>query len=92
MEIDRLVNLCKPVSYKQALVLLTGRFLHDSIRKYAVDCLKKATYIEIMDFLIQLVQALKYEMFHESYLAEFLLKISIKNPLTIGKIIFIFRS
>ena len=70
--------------------MLTGKFLHDSIRKYAVECLKQATFIEIMDFLIQLVQALKYEMFHDSYLAEFLLKIAIKNPLTIGKIIHLF--
>jgi hypothetical protein len=83
-EIDRVVNICKPISCKQALVFLTGQCLHDSIRRYAVNCLKKAAQIEIKDYIIQLVQALKYEMFHDSYLAEFLLKIAIKNPLTIG--------
>ena len=40
-----------------------------------------------MDYLSQLVQALKYEMYHDSYLAEFLLKNAIKNPLTIGNLI-----
>ena len=86
-EIDRVVNICKPVSCKHALMFLTGQFLQDSIRKYAVNCLKKASIIEIKDYIIQLVQALKYEMFHDSYLAEFLLKIAIKNPLTIGIIL-----
>ena len=64
--------------------LLTGRFLHDSIRKYAVFCLKEASFVEINDYIIQLVQALKYEMFHDSHLAEFLIKMAVKNPLTIG--------
>ena len=83
-ELDRLVNLCKKISYKNALELLTGRFLHDSIRKYAVFCLKEASFVEINDYIIQLVQALKYEMFHDSHLAEFLIKMAVKNPLTIG--------
>ena len=37
-----------------------------------------------MDYLPQLVQSLKYEVYHDSPLANFLLKLAIKYPLRIG--------
>ena len=60
-------------------------FLCDSIRKYAVQSLEKASITEIQDHLIQIVQALKYEMYHDSHLARALLKLAINNPLNLGK-------
>jgi phosphatidylinositol kinase/protein kinase (PI-3 family) len=68
--------------------LLSGNYLDESIRKYAVNCLQQASWIEIKDYILQLVQALKYEVYHDSNLARYLLKLAIKYPLTIGHQLF----
>lgn len=46
--------------------------------------MKQVSHLEITDYLLQLVQSLKYEVYHDSSLARFLLKLAIKYPLTIG--------
>ena len=84
--IEKIISLCKPLPLVEALKLLSGDFLCDSIRRYALQSLEKATITEIQDHLIQIVQALKYEMYHDSYLARALLKLAINNPLKLGKI------
>jgi len=76
------------VSLTQALQLLDGNFLNEPIRRFAVESLSKFSPVEITDYLIQLVQSLKYEVYHDSPLARFLLKIGIKYPLTIGHSLF----
>ena len=85
--LEKLLKLCKPIPLVEALKLLSGDFLCPSIRKYAVESLELASLKEIQDHLIQIVQALKYEMYHDSYLARFILKRAIKNPLNLGNII-----
>jgi phosphatidylinositol kinase/protein kinase (PI-3 family) len=62
--------------------------LNDSIRKFAVCSLQQTPYTEIINYLPQLVQSLKYEFYHESPLADYLLKLAIKYPLTIGHKLF----
>ena len=64
--------------------LLSGDFLHMSIRNFAVSCLRNSSYLDIKDCLIQLVQSLRYEMYHDSNLARYLLMLAVKFPLTIG--------
>jgi hypothetical protein len=87
-ELEKLLRLAKLLSPVQALQLLTGKFLHENIRKFAVDCLRQAHIVEVQDYLIQLVQALKYEMYHDSHLARYLLESAINHPLTIGHALF----
>jgi hypothetical protein len=87
-ELDKILKLSKSLKPVQALELLTGKFLHEDIRKLAVRSLQESSYIEIQDYIIQLVQALKYEMYHDSHLAQYLLKTAIKHPLTLGHYLF----
>jgi phosphatidylinositol kinase/protein kinase (PI-3 family) len=68
----------------QALQLLSGNYLDESIRKYAVNCLQQLSWLQIKDYILQLIQALKFEVYHDSPLARYLLKLAIKHPLTIG--------
>ncbi|XP_062616262.1 phosphatidylinositol 4-phosphate 3-kinase C2 domain-containing subunit alpha-like isoform X2 [Saccostrea cucullata] len=58
----------------QALELLLPQFPDSRVREFAVDCLHKIKSDEIVDFLPQLIQALKYESYHASPLAWLLLE------------------
>ena len=71
-----------------AVQLLSGNYINDSIRKFAVFSLQQTPYLEIIDYLPQLVQSLKYEVYHDSPLADYLLKLAIKYPFTIGHQLF----
>jgi len=83
-KLDKVLRLCKPIPLVQALKLLSGDFLCEQIRKYAVSSLELASLIDIQEHLLQIVQALKYEMYHDSFLARFILKKAIQNPLNLG--------
>ena len=80
--------MSKYVSPIHALELLNWNFLNESIRRFAVDSLANVSYLEINEYLLQLVQSLKYEVYHDSYITRFLLKLGIKHPLTIGHSLF----
>ncbi|XP_061177401.1 phosphatidylinositol 4-phosphate 3-kinase C2 domain-containing subunit alpha-like [Saccostrea echinata] len=58
----------------QALELLLPQFPDSRVREFAVNCLHKIKSDEIVDFLPQLIQALKYESYHASPLAWLLLE------------------
>ena len=81
----RMADLLTPV---QSMELLTGKYLHEYIRSFAVNCLQHSSINEIETYLIQLVQGLKFEMYHDNKLAIFLLKLSVAYPLTIGHCFF----
>jgi len=51
----------EPINACDALELLAPTFTHPFIRRYAVDRLKETTYVNILLYLPQLVQALRYE-------------------------------
>jgi len=70
-------NLPSPVD---ALELLDSRFADAKVRAFAVSCLENMPTEDFMDFLLQLVQVLKYEPYHDSALARFLLQRAWKNP------------
>ncbi|XP_028155979.1 phosphatidylinositol 3-kinase catalytic subunit type 3 isoform X1 [Ostrinia furnacalis] len=60
-----------PMDVEDALELLTPKFTHPAVRKYAVSRLKQAPDEDLLLYLLQLVQALKYEDFseiHEEYI------------------------
>ncbi|XP_045514091.1 phosphatidylinositol 3-kinase catalytic subunit type 3 isoform X2 [Pieris brassicae] len=59
-----------PMDVEDALELLTPKFSHPAVRKYAISRLKQAPDEDLLLYLLQLVQALKYEDFleiHEEY-------------------------
>jgi phosphatidylinositol-4,5-bisphosphate 3-kinase/phosphatidylinositol-4-phosphate 3-kinase len=87
-ELEKILKLSHPLNPVEALLLLTGKYLHENIRKFAVKCLEQSTYIQVQDYIIQLVQALKYEMYHDSHLARYLIKMALRYPLTIGHYLF----
>ncbi|XP_077976538.1 phosphatidylinositol 4-phosphate 3-kinase C2 domain-containing subunit alpha-like [Styela clava] len=58
----------------EAFELLSVSFPDVYVRKFAIRCIQQAEEDEIHDYLVQLTQALKYEMFHDSTLARFLLR------------------
>ena len=78
-------TLMKPI---EALQLLTGDFLIEEVRSYAVKCIKQLDAYKLNEFLIQLVQALKYEPNHYSELAKLLLDLAVKFPVTFGHTLF----
>jgi phosphatidylinositol 3-kinase len=87
-ELEKILKLTKNLKPHEALELLTGNYLNESIRNFAVSCLQQLSYFEVKDYIIQLVQALKYEIYHDSPLARYLIKLAIKYPLTIGHYLF----
>ena len=84
LELQKIFKLSAGVSLIQAIELLTGRYVNDLIREFAVNILKKATYSDISHYLLQLVQALKYEKNIDNPLARFLLEQAITHPITVG--------
>ena len=83
-EVAHLLEIWEPLSTVQAFELLDAQFAHRSIREYAVKCLAGLSDEDLAYYLLQLVQALKYESCHKSALAEFLLERAIANPVLIG--------
>ncbi|KAJ2302360.1 Phosphatidylinositol (PI) 3-kinase [Coemansia sp. RSA 2706] len=80
------------ISIDDALELLSANFTNHAVRSYAVAQLRKATDDELVQYLLQLVQAIKFEymnatltpgeevMFtHESSLAGFLIERALGN-------------
>ncbi|KAL4228605.1 Phosphatidylinositol 4 [Mactra antiquata] len=62
-----------------ALELLDFNFPDRNVRKYAVDCLQDLSDDEVSLYLLQLVQALKYENYLYCPLAEFLMERALRN-------------
>ncbi|XP_055343208.1 phosphatidylinositol 3-kinase catalytic subunit type 3-like [Paramacrobiotus metropolitanus] len=58
---EKLVLQWQPIDPGAALELLTSRFTNPFIRQYAVDRLATTTDDELLLYLLQLIQALRYE-------------------------------
>jgi len=56
-----LVEQWAPMDVEDALELLSKNFTHPLVRRYAVTRLKQAPDEDLLLYLLQLVQALKYE-------------------------------
>ena len=59
-----------PITLADALELLSSAFTHEGVRAYAVKQLHTADLEEIGNYLLQLVQALRYEQTVPSFLSE----------------------
>jgi len=84
IELEKVLEMAKDLNSIDSIGLLGGRFLHESIRNFAVKCLKKSPNIDIKEYLYELIHGLRYEINHDNELARFLLEKAIKYPVTIG--------
>lgn len=73
-----------PMKPIDALELLDSRFADTKVRQYAVSRLDTMPDYELANVLLQLVQVLKYEPYHYSSLARFLLRRALQSPQVIG--------
>ena len=73
----------------RAIELLGSKFPDTCAREYAVRCISKMSVDELDDYMMQLVQALKFETYHNSPLAIFMLKAAINNRLPLGHTLFL---
>ncbi|KAF0718350.1 Aste57867_1747 [Aphanomyces stellatus] len=67
-----------------AAYLALLEFAHVGVREFVVDQLRPMTDTTIRQFLPQLVQAIKGELFHTSPLADFVIERALKTPNQIG--------
>jgi len=85
----RLLQLwAPPDSPAAAMALLEPRFADYSVREYAVSHVRKFKDEDMQLYLLQLVQLVKSEPYHDSPLARLLVERAIKSPLTIGHSLF----
>lgn len=68
-----------PIDTADALELLSPVFKSEDVRAYAVDVLERAEDEELQCYLLQLVQALRFERSEKSRLALFLVQRSVHN-------------
>jgi len=87
-EVYRLLYAWETLEPMLALQLLDHRFPDPRVRAYAVQCLGTLTDEGLRKYLLQLTQTLKFEPFHDSALARFLLRRALSNPTLIGHIFF----
>jgi phosphatidylinositol-4,5-bisphosphate 3-kinase len=70
------------------LELLDIRYGDPVVREYAIQKLSLLVDSQLQEVLLQLVQVLKYEAYHDSPLARFLIRRALLNPLVIGHQLF----
>ncbi|BDA44872.1 phosphatidylinositol 3-kinase VPS34 [Coccomyxa sp. Obi] len=69
-----------PIGLADALELLSPAFSNPEVRAHAVEVLKRTENEELLYYLLQLVQALRYEAADDSRLAAFLVQRAISDP------------
>ncbi len=79
-EVDRLLEEWAPLHPEQALELLLPTFFSIAVRAAAVRWIFQWTDDNILVVLPQLVQSLKFEVYHDSALARALLQCAMSNP------------
>lgn len=62
-----------------ALQLLDAYYPAPEVREYAVNCIREMPDVELADYLLQLIQVLKYEPYHDCPLSRFLLQRALQN-------------
>eukprot|EP00467_Chlorarachnion_reptans_P000298 CAMPEP_0114521548 /NCGR_PEP_ID=MMETSP0109-20121206/20242_1 /TAXON_ID=29199 /ORGANISM="Chlorarachnion reptans, Strain CCCM449" /LENGTH=1293 /DNA_ID=CAMNT_0001702655 /DNA_START=95 /DNA_END=3972 /DNA_ORIENTATION=- len=83
-----LLRWAPPLHPNLALQFLDYRFCDPLVREYGVNHLKRLTDAELRILLLQLVQCLKYEAYHDSPLSRFLIMRALSNPIMVGHFLF----
>lgn len=79
-ELHRLVRSWHPLTPLQTLELFLPRYPDIVVRAQAVNWFAAITNDQLIDFLPQLLQALKHDTYEASPLAEFLLRRALESP------------
>ncbi|MBZ3886409.1 Phosphatidylinositol 4,5-bisphosphate 3-kinase catalytic subunit beta isoform [Sciurus carolinensis] len=86
-QLQALLQIWPKLSPREALELLDFNYPDQYVREYAVDCLRQMSDEELSQYLLQLVQVLKYEPFLDCALSRFLLERALANR-RIGQFLF----
>ena len=87
-EVPRLLACWAKPSPTDALSLLDAKYADPVVRDYAVSLLDEFRDHELMLYLLQMVQALKYELYDDSPLARFLVRRGLREPKFLGHQLF----
>ncbi|KAJ6669307.1 hypothetical protein lerEdw1_008116 [Lerista edwardsae] len=86
-QLQALLQIWSKLPPREALELLDFNYPDQYVREYAVDCLRQMSDEELSQYLLQLVQVLKYEPFLDCALSRFLLEKAMANR-RIGQMLF----
>lgn len=86
-QLQALLQIWSKLPPREALELLDFNYPDQYVREYAVNCLKQMSDDELSQYLLQLVQVLKYEPFLDCALSRFLLERAHANR-RIGQFLF----
>lgn len=78
----------KPGHEVDSIQLLLGDYGNSIVREYAVRQIDRMNDSTMKEYLLQLVQAVKYEPFHDSPLVRMLLRRALRSPNKIGHTLF----
>uniref|UniRef100_A0A4X2KQJ3 phosphatidylinositol-4,5-bisphosphate 3-kinase n=1 Tax=Vombatus ursinus TaxID=29139 RepID=A0A4X2KQJ3_VOMUR len=86
-QLQALLQIWPKLPPREALELLDFNYPDQYVREYAVSCLKQMSDEELSQYLLQLVQVLKYEPFLDCALSRFMLDRALANR-RIGQFLF----
>nr|BAQ19553.1 phosphatidylinositol 4,5-bisphosphate 3-kinase catalytic subunit beta isoform [Patiria pectinifera] len=86
-QMQALLQIWPELKPEEAMELLDYRYPDLSVRKFAVECLNNLVDSQLSQYLLQLVQALKYETHLDCELGQFLLRRALANQ-RIGHFLF----
>ncbi|XP_007422311.1 phosphatidylinositol 4,5-bisphosphate 3-kinase catalytic subunit beta isoform [Python bivittatus] len=86
-QLQALLQIWSKLPPREALELLDFNYPDQYVREYAVSCLRQMSDEELAQYLLQLVQVLKYEAFLDCALSRFLLEKAMANR-RIGQMLF----
>ncbi|XP_074261946.1 phosphatidylinositol 4,5-bisphosphate 3-kinase catalytic subunit beta isoform isoform X2 [Saimiri boliviensis] len=86
-QLQALLQIWPKLPPREALELLDFNYPDQYVREYAVGCLRQMSDEELSQYLLQLVQVLKYEPFLDCALSRFLLERALANR-RIGQFLF----
>ncbi|GAB5576803.1 phosphatidylinositol 4 [Prionailurus iriomotensis] len=87
LRLQALLQIWPKLPPREALELLDFNYPDQYVREYAVGCLRQMSDEELSQYLLQLVQVLKYEPFLDCALSRFLLERALANR-RIGQFLF----
>ncbi|ETO25501.1 Phosphatidylinositol 3- and 4-kinase family protein, partial [Reticulomyxa filosa] len=85
---DYLERWAQPNNPEDCIELLRHEFADNRVRLYALNNLNRLNDYALNRYLLQLVQALKCELQHNSFLSRFLVYRAVNNPWQIGHYLF----
>ena len=70
---------------EESLALIDADYGDPYVRMYATKAIAKMNDSELAHYMMQIIQALKYEVHHKSSLSEMILERALKNPRIVGQ-------